>query len=120
MEIMMEGMGEAMAGLAPPRDAKPPEAEALPALGGATVRLVPEGEKTLLELVLVPEASLAANTGLATGDRIVGIDGKPVTREEAARAAGAFGKPGKLSLDVRRKDGSIEAFEIEFVKEGGR
>jgi hypothetical protein len=89
-------------------------------LGGAPLRFEEDSAAPLVEVTEVPPGSQAAAVGLAAGDRILEIDGQAPTRASVARAVESFGKPGKLSFRVRRKDGSIEVFEIEFVKDEGR
>ena len=80
------------------QDVTPPMATALglEKSGGALVSDVQEG-------------SPAAKAGLARGDVIVALDGKPIEDSRALRMATAETAPGaKVKLDVMRKDKRVE------------
>ena len=119
----------------PPAAPKPPVASEPPfrgpfdgaptTLGGAPLSYIirssaPRGGSPaamLLNIGVVPEGSTAAAAGLLDGDRIIQIDGKPVTEASMKRAARVFREGGKLKLLVMRRDDKRETLDLEFEKE---
>ncbi len=89
-------------------------------LGGAPLSYVVHTgnpASILLTVGVVPKGSTAAAAGLLDWDRIIQIDGKPVSEASMKRAARVFREGGKLKLLVVRRDDKRETLDLEFEKE---
>ena len=128
-DLMQEMMASWRAG--------PQEPPALPAAPGAKPPLPGEGEPpaTVLGarvawlgqadeeggeptwsvvLQAVPEGSLAERIGLVAGDRILTLDGHAPTAKSVAGVAETVKRRGQLRLEVLRRDGQTETFDVSF------
>ena len=91
-------------------------------IGGALivyrVQAIAYGEFEILPGIgAVPPGSAAAQAGFQPGDRIEQVDGKAVDAAGLKRAHKVFSEGGKLTLRLRRKDGSVEELELDISLE---
>lgn len=86
-------------------------------VGGAHLKTVPLLDRDLVSgqrVLGVEPGSVAHEMGLRGGDLIYTVNGKPADLRGVEAIRKALGQPGKLSIEVKRRDGKIEVLDIEF------
>jgi len=131
-EVMGAAMRGAMGGGMPPGMPRPPKTPPAPTagpfkdaprdIGGAVIvyrmQATGPGEFEILPGIgAVPPGSAAAQAGFQPGDRIEQVDGKAVDAAGLKHAHRVFSEGGKLTLRLRRKDGSVEELELDISLE---